>query len=124
MVTNSHDSTLQSIETVNVDGSGRHTFPEIFLEDDNPIGLAIFENSFFWANKIHLYHTSPHIPKERAVLLNASISAFSILHKSQQPKGMSLTCSLLIAVDVNFSALHRKLKKAQRPVYGRKPNIH
>ncbi|XP_044925382.1 prolow-density lipoprotein receptor-related protein 1 [Mustela putorius furo] len=83
----------ESIETVNVDGSGRHTFPEIFLEDDNPIGLAIFENSFFWANKIHLYHTSPHTPKERAVLLNASMSAFSILHKSQQPKGRPPACA-------------------------------
>ncbi|XP_047571659.1 prolow-density lipoprotein receptor-related protein 1-like isoform X1 [Lutra lutra] len=83
----------ESIETVNVDGSGRHTFPEIFLEDDNPIGLAIFENSFFWANKIHLYHTSPHTPKERAVLLNASISAFSVLHKSQQPKGRPPACA-------------------------------
>jgi len=82
----------ESIETVNVDGSGRHTFPEIFLEDDDPIGLAVFENSFFWANKIRLFHTSPHTPKERVVLLNASISAFSVLHKSQQPKGMSLTC--------------------------------
>uniref|UniRef100_A0A8C0RRE5 EGF-like domain-containing protein n=1 Tax=Canis lupus familiaris TaxID=9615 RepID=A0A8C0RRE5_CANLF len=83
----------ESIETVNVDGSGRHTFPEVFLEDDNPIGLAVFENSFFWANKIQLFHTSPHVPKERVVLLNASISAFSVLHKSQQPKGRYPACA-------------------------------
>nr|XP_035929566.1 low-density lipoprotein receptor-related protein 1-like isoform X4 [Halichoerus grypus] len=83
----------ESIETVNVDGSGRHTFPEIFLEDDDPIGLAVFENSFFWANKIRLFHTSPHTPKERVVLLNASISAFSVLHKSQQPKGRYPACT-------------------------------
>ncbi|XP_034860006.1 low-density lipoprotein receptor-related protein 5-like [Mirounga leonina] len=83
----------ESIETVNVDGSGRHTFPEIFLEDDDPIGLAVFENSFFWANKIRLFHTSPHTPKERVVLLSASISAFSVLHKSQQPKGRYPACA-------------------------------
>ncbi|XP_029806015.1 very low-density lipoprotein receptor-like [Suricata suricatta] len=83
----------ESIETVNVDGSGRHTFPEVFLEGDDPIGLAVFENSFFWANKIRLFRTSPHTPKERMVLLNASISAFSVLHKSQQPKGRYPECA-------------------------------
>ncbi|XP_036314275.2 low-density lipoprotein receptor-related protein 1B isoform X1 [Pipistrellus kuhlii] len=83
----------KSIETVNVDGSGRHTFPEIFLEDEEPVGLAVFENSFIWANKIQLFHTSPHTPKERVVLLNASISALSVLHKSQQPKSRYGVCA-------------------------------
>ncbi|KAG8509659.1 Low-density lipoprotein receptor-related protein 2 [Galemys pyrenaicus] len=82
----------KSIETVKVDGSGRHTFPEVFLEDEDPLGLAVFENSFFWANKIQLFHTSLHTPKERVVLLNASISAFSVLHKSQQPKRRYPVC--------------------------------
>lgn len=82
--------TLQSIETVNVDGSGRYTFPEIFLGDENPVGLAVFESSFFWANKTQLLRSSLHTPKERVVLLTASISAFSILHKSQQPKSKSM----------------------------------
>ncbi|KAG5194401.1 hypothetical protein JEQ12_013198 [Ovis aries] len=76
----------ESIETVNVDGSGRHTFPKVFLEDDDPVGLAVFENSFFWANKLQLFRTSPHTIKEREVLLNASVSAFLVLHQSQQPK--------------------------------------
>nr|XP_019606113.1 PREDICTED: low-density lipoprotein receptor-related protein 1-like isoform X2 [Rhinolophus sinicus] len=82
----------QSIEMVNVDGSGRYTFLEIFLEDEDPVGLAVFENSFFWADKIQLFYASPHTPKERVVLLNASISAFSVLHKSQQPKGRYPAC--------------------------------
>jgi hypothetical protein len=76
---------LQSIETVKVDGSGRYTFPEI-LENEDPVGLAVFENTFFWANKTQLFHTSPNSPKEREVLLEARISAFSVLHKSQQPQ--------------------------------------
>lgn len=82
--------TLQSIETVNVDGAGRHTFPKVFLEGEDPVGLAVFENSFFWTNKLQLFHASPHNPQERVVLLNASISAFSVLHKSQQPKSKLL----------------------------------
>ncbi|XP_014393375.1 PREDICTED: low-density lipoprotein receptor-related protein 1B isoform X1 [Myotis brandtii] len=83
----------ESIETVNVDGSGRHTFPQIFLEDEEPVGLAVFENSFIWTNKIQLFHTSPHTPKERVVLLNASIFALSVLHKSQQPKSRYQACA-------------------------------
>ncbi|KAB1257521.1 Low-density lipoprotein receptor-related protein 2 [Camelus dromedarius] len=82
----------ESIETVNVDGSGRHTFPEIFLEDEVPVGLAVFENSFFWANKLQLLRISPHTPKERVALLNTSVSAFSVLHKSQQPKSRYPAC--------------------------------
>lgn len=84
--------TLQSIETINVDGSGRYTFPEVFLEGEEPVGLAVFENSFFWANNVHLVRTSPHTPKERVTLLNASVDAFSILHKSQQPKSKYTVC--------------------------------
>lgn len=88
-------SNPQSIEMVNVEGSGRHTFPEIFLGDEDPVGLAVFENSFFRTNKIQLLLTSPHTSKERAVLLNtsvSSVSAFSVLHKSQQPKSKSTAC--------------------------------
>uniref|UniRef100_A0A8D1T6B6 EGF-like domain-containing protein n=1 Tax=Sus scrofa TaxID=9823 RepID=A0A8D1T6B6_PIG len=82
----------ESIETVNVDGTGRHTFPEVFLEGEDPVGLAVFENYFFWANKQQLFRASPHTPKERVVLLKASVSAFSVLHKSQQPKSRYPAC--------------------------------
>lgn len=75
-----------------MDGSGRHTFPEIFSEDEDPVELAVFENSFFWASKIQLLQTSPHTPRKRMMLLNASVSAFSVLHKSQQPKSKSKAC--------------------------------
>ncbi|XP_035867015.1 low-density lipoprotein receptor-related protein 4-like [Phyllostomus discolor] len=77
---------------VNVDGSRRHTFPEVFSEDEDPAGLAVFENSFFWANGTQLFQTSPRTPKERTMLLNASVSAFSVLHKSQQPKSRYSAC--------------------------------
>ncbi|VTJ88710.1 Hypothetical predicted protein, partial [Marmota monax] len=104
----------KSIETVKVDGSGRYTFPEIFLEDENPVGLAVFENSFFWANKTQLFHTSPHSPKERELLLDASVSAFLVLHKSQQPKELKLVFSsgkrlYLLKVGSMGSAIERTL---------------
>ncbi|KAK7817758.1 hypothetical protein U0070_018971, partial [Myodes glareolus] len=92
---------LQSIETVKVDGSGRYTFPGIFLEDEDPIGLAVFENAFFWANQTQLVRTSPSSPKEREVLLHAShasVSALSVLHRSQQPKNTRRVFQVLAAI--------------------------
>ncbi|XP_032774864.1 low-density lipoprotein receptor-related protein 1-like [Rattus rattus] len=82
----------ESIETVNVDGRGRHTFPRVFFQDEDPVGLAVFENAFFWANQTQLIRTSPRSPKEREVLLQASISAFLVLHKTQQPKSRHSAC--------------------------------
>nr|XP_045013910.1 prolow-density lipoprotein receptor-related protein 1-like isoform X1 [Jaculus jaculus] len=82
----------KSIETVKVDGSGRHTFPDMVLEDEDAIRLAVFENAFFLANKTKLFRTTFHSPKEREVLLHASVSAFLVLHKSQQPKSRSPAC--------------------------------
>ncbi|KAM4836633.1 prolow-density lipoprotein receptor-related protein 1-like [Thomomys bottae] len=82
----------KSVETVKVDGRGRHTFPKIFLEYEAPIGLAVFDNSFFWANETQLFHTSPHNPRERKMLLDASVSAFSVFHKSQQPTSRYPAC--------------------------------
>ncbi|EHA98609.1 Low-density lipoprotein receptor-related protein 2 [Heterocephalus glaber] len=82
----------KSIETVKVDGSGRYSFPKN-LEGEDPLGLAVFENSFFWANKTQLFHTSLYSQEERRMLLDASISAFSILHRSLQPPKLKLVFS-------------------------------
>ncbi|KAM5264320.1 low-density lipoprotein receptor-related protein 2-like [Ctenodactylus gundi] len=82
----------ESIETVRVDGSGRHSFPKLFLDNEDLVGLAVFENTFFCANKTHLFQSSPSIPRERKVLLDVSVAAFSVLHKSQQPKSRNSAC--------------------------------
>ncbi|XP_052607990.1 low-density lipoprotein receptor-related protein 1-like isoform X4 [Peromyscus californicus insignis] len=82
----------ESIETMKVDGSRRYAFPGIFVEDEDPVGLAVFENAFFWANQTQLIRTSLSSPKEREVLLQASVSALSVLHKSQQPKSRHSAC--------------------------------
>lgn len=94
-------SNPQSIETINVDGSGRHTFPEIFLEDEDLVGIAVFENSFFWTNKIQLLHTSPHTPKERVVLLNTSVL---LSQSSTNPNSLRVSQHLAFEMLMNHNA--------------------
>ncbi|KAL8202830.1 UNVERIFIED_CONTAM: hypothetical protein K2H54_026446 [Gekko kuhli] len=74
----------ESIETIKVDGSGRHTFPDMLPHDQNPHGLAVFENSFFWADNEHLLSASRTSRGTRA-LLNSTISSFTLLHEVLQP---------------------------------------
>nr|XP_027312581.2 low-density lipoprotein receptor-related protein 8-like [Anas platyrhynchos] len=40
----------ESIETLRVDGSGRHSFPSVLRSHTEPLGLAVFESRFFWAD--------------------------------------------------------------------------
>lgn len=74
---------FQSIETIKIDGSGRHTFPEILMNHEDPVGLAVFESTFFWADEDHLVSVSWDSLEKKQVLLNASISAFTVLHELQ-----------------------------------------
>ncbi|XP_003224687.3 low-density lipoprotein receptor-related protein 1B [Anolis carolinensis] len=82
----------ESIETIKTDGTGRYTFPEMLMKDQNPLGLAVFEDWFFWADKgrlIYASHTSPRV----SVLLNHSVSAFTVLHELQQPQSNTAACT-------------------------------
>lgn len=75
----------QSIETLRVDGSGRHSFPSVLRSHAEPLGLAVFESRFFWADGTELVSASRASPREHAVLLRAPVSAFTVLHVLQQP---------------------------------------
>lgn len=75
----------QSIETLRVDGSGRHSFPAVLRSHTEPLGLAVFESRFFWTDGTELVSASQAAPQEHAVLLRAPISAFTVLHALQQP---------------------------------------
>lgn len=75
----------QSIETLQVDGSGRHSFPSVLRSHTEPLGLAVFESRFFWADGTELVSASRASPQEHAVLLRAPVSAFTVLHVLQQP---------------------------------------
>ncbi|XP_061491391.1 prolow-density lipoprotein receptor-related protein 1-like isoform X2 [Rhineura floridana] len=82
----------KSIETIKVDGTGRYTFPEMPLKEQAPLGLAVFEDRFIWAdNKQLLYasRTSPGV----SVLLNSSISSFTVLHELLQPRSNTSACA-------------------------------
>lgn len=75
----------QSIETLQVDGSGRHSFPAVLRSHTEPLGLAVFESWFFWTDGTELVSASRVSPQEHAVLLRAPVSAFTVLHALQQP---------------------------------------
>lgn len=75
----------QSIETLRVDGSGRHSFPTVLRSHTEPLGLAVFESRFFWTDGTELVSATRASPQEHAVLLRAPVSAFTVLHALQQP---------------------------------------
>nr|XP_025041567.1 low-density lipoprotein receptor-related protein 2-like [Pelodiscus sinensis] len=83
----------ESIETVKVDGSGRYTFPEMLLKDQDPVGLVVFENWFFWADAERLLSAPRSPARERQVLWNTSVSAFTVLHELQQQPGNTTACA-------------------------------
>lgn len=75
----------QSIETLRVDGSGRHSFPAVLRSHTEPLGLAVFESRFFWTDGTELVSATRASPQEHAVLLHAPVSAFTVVHALQQP---------------------------------------
>ncbi|XP_071600356.1 low-density lipoprotein receptor-related protein 8-like [Heliangelus exortis] len=75
----------ESIETLKVDGTGRHSFPAVLRAHTEPLGLAVFESRFFWTDGQELVSATRTSPQEHAVLLRAPVSAFTVLHALQQP---------------------------------------
>nr|XP_028568727.1 prolow-density lipoprotein receptor-related protein 1-like [Podarcis muralis] len=82
----------KSIETIKADGTGRYTFPEKLLKAQAPLGLAVFENSIIWADKEQLLSASRTSPGV-GVLLNSSVSSFTVLHELLQPQSNTAACS-------------------------------
>nr|XP_021388332.1 uncharacterized protein LOC110471733 [Lonchura striata domestica] len=84
----------ESIETLRVDGSGRHSFHAVLRSHTEPLGLAVFESRFFWTDGTELVSATWASPQDHAVLLRASISAFTVLHALQQPPRDTAACAL------------------------------
>ncbi|XP_032916716.1 low-density lipoprotein receptor-related protein 2-like isoform X3 [Catharus ustulatus] len=84
----------ESIETLRVDGSGRHSFHAVLRGHMEPLGLAVFESRFFWTDGTELVSATWVSPQEHTVLLRASISAFTVLHALQQPPRDTAACAL------------------------------
>ncbi|XP_053922447.1 low-density lipoprotein receptor-related protein 2 isoform X4 [Cuculus canorus] len=83
----------ESIETLRVDGSGRHSFPAVLRSHTEPLGLAVFESRFFWTDGTELVMATRTSPQEHAVLLHAPVSAFTVLHELQQPPRDTAACA-------------------------------
>ncbi|XP_050752686.1 low-density lipoprotein receptor-related protein 2-like [Gymnogyps californianus] len=83
----------ESIETLRVDGSGRHSFPAVLRSHTEPLGLAVFESRFFWTDGTELVSATQASPQEHAVLLRAPVSAFTVLHELQQPPRDTAACA-------------------------------
>ncbi|XP_010152379.1 PREDICTED: low-density lipoprotein receptor-related protein 2-like, partial [Eurypyga helias] len=83
----------ESIETLRVDGSVRHSFPAVLRSHTEPLGLAVFESRFFWTDGTELVSATRAAPQEHAVLLRAPVSAFTVLHALQQPPRDTAACA-------------------------------
>lgn len=93
-----------------MDSTGRHSFPEMLRKDQNPLGLAVFENWFFWADKQQLLYadrTSLNIQ----VLLNKSVSSFAVLHELQQPPSKSVLLWLINRGEAGLMAPERSASR-------------
>ncbi|CAH2292234.1 low-density lipo receptor-related 2-like, partial [Pelobates cultripes] len=77
----------ESIETVNIDGSGRFTFPDVLQREQAQLGLSVFESWFILADENVLFTLSRNNQSEQEILYNTSlITAFTVLHELRQPR--------------------------------------
>ncbi|KAF7236463.1 Low-density lipoprotein receptor-related protein 4 [Varanus komodoensis] len=83
---------IRSIETIKVDGTGRYTFPDVLWGARDPLGLAVFEDRFFWADKEHLFSVS-RTSLAATMLLDSFIHSFTVMHKLQQPPKLNILYS-------------------------------
>ncbi|RMC13904.1 hypothetical protein DUI87_08987 [Hirundo rustica rustica] len=110
----------ESIETLRVDGSGRHSFHAVLRSHTEPLGLAVFESRFFWTDGTELVSATWASPQEHAVLLRASISAFTVLHALQQPPKLSIVYAsgkAISLVHVGPGAHTKQVQEWQEPLH-------
>ncbi|XP_066507849.1 prolow-density lipoprotein receptor-related protein 1 [Hoplias malabaricus] len=77
-----------SVETVKVDGKGRHTF-QAFFKGRTVESLAVFNGWFYWADDKRLWQAPQTQPGQKSFVLKASLSALTVYHELQQPRGSS-----------------------------------
>ncbi|XP_009873173.1 PREDICTED: low-density lipoprotein receptor-related protein 2-like, partial [Apaloderma vittatum] len=110
----------ESIETLRVDGGGRHSFPAVLRSHTEPLGLAVFESRFFWTDGTELVSATHASPQEHAVLLRAPVSAFTVLHVLQQPLQLSIVYAAgkaISLVQVGPGAQSKRVQEWQEPLH-------
>lgn len=90
---------LQSIETIKVDGTGRHTFRELFKGRTGQ-NLAVFNGWFYWADDKRLWQTRDNQPTQKSFVLKGELSSIMVYHELQQPRGMSTGRLALVYLNV------------------------
>ncbi|XP_054468644.1 low-density lipoprotein receptor-related protein 2-like [Anoplopoma fimbria] len=78
----------KSIETVKVDGTGRYSFTGLFNRKP-ALGLAVFENNFYWVDDKGLWQVPQNQPNQKQFLWKGSLSVLAVYHELQQPQGSS-----------------------------------
>ncbi|KAK3521954.1 hypothetical protein QTP70_020467, partial [Hemibagrus guttatus] len=78
----------KSIETVKVDGTGRHTFRE-FFKGQTGQNLAVFNGWFYWADDRRLWQAPVTQPSQKSFVLKGEPSTIMVYHELQQPRGLS-----------------------------------
>ncbi|XP_046717127.1 low-density lipoprotein receptor-related protein 2 isoform X8 [Silurus meridionalis] len=78
----------KSVETVKVDGTGRHTFREFFK---GRVGqnLAVFNGLFYWTEDRRLWQAPENQPSKKNFLLKGELTTVMVYHELQQPRGLS-----------------------------------
>ncbi|XP_017266049.2 low-density lipoprotein receptor-related protein 2 isoform X2 [Kryptolebias marmoratus] len=86
-------NTKRSIETVKVDGTGRHSFTGIFNRR-LALSLAVFENMFYWVDNKGLWQVPLKQPGRKKFLWKTELPLLAVYHELQQPKGSSVCVNM------------------------------
>ncbi|XP_073770596.1 uncharacterized protein si:dkey-88l16.3 isoform X2 [Danio rerio] len=79
-----------SVESVRTDGTGRHTFWDVF-QGSPAQALAVFNGWFYWADDKRLWQAPQNQPaaKQNGFIIKASLPSLTVYHPLQQPQGFS-----------------------------------
>ncbi|XP_077478907.1 uncharacterized protein lrp13b [Stigmatopora argus] len=77
-----------SIETMKLDGTGRHTFSGLFNKGP-ALYLAVFESFFYWVDDRGLWQLPQIQPSQRKFLWKATVPLLTVFHELQQPRATS-----------------------------------
>lgn len=94
----------QSIETVNVDGTGRYSFLGL-LGKGTALSLAVFEGFFYWVDIKGLWKVPQNQPEQKKLLWKAELPLMNVFHELQQPQGTFVISPVFVTVLIqeNFS---------------------
>lgn len=99
---------FQSIESIQTDGTGRHTFLGVF-QGNRAQTLAVFNGWFYWADDQKLWKAPQNlsVAKQDGFILKASLPVLNVYHALQQPQG---ELHIVIAFFLNSSVFTKGVR--------------